>query len=62
MSPSIGGPRRHKPGALSVGEVLLAGAQDVPDPVQRVTLAAAVAVDLLLHAAPHVIDQLGGRV
>ena len=36
--------------------VLGAGAQDVPDPVQRVVLAAPVAVDLLLDPAPDVDD------
>jgi hypothetical protein len=46
---------------LAVGEVLFAGPQDVPDPVQRVVLAAAVAVDLLLDSAPHVVDHGGGE-
>ena len=44
---------------LSVGEVLDAGAQDVADPVERVGLAAAVAVDVLLDPAPDFVD--GGR-
>ena len=36
---------------MAVGEVLGAGAQDVPDPVQRVVLAAPVAVDLCCTGA-----------
>ena len=49
-------------GALPVGEILGAGAQDVPDPVQRVTGAAAVAVDLLLDPASDIIDHAGGQL
>jgi hypothetical protein len=58
----VGGPRRGEPGALPVGEVLFAGAQDVPDPVQRIVLAAAVAVDLLLHPPANIVDDLGGQL
>jgi len=47
---------RFKAGLLPVGEVFLAGAQDVADPIQRVGLAASVAVDLLLDAAADLID------
>ena len=43
-----GGERPLDPGALFVGEVLGAGAQDGLDPVERVALAAAVTVQLLL--------------
>jgi hypothetical protein len=46
-------------GPLPVGEVLDAGAQDVADPVERVGLAAAVAVDVLLDPATDLVD--GGR-
>ena len=44
--------------ALPVGEALLAGAEQVPDPVERVGLAAA---DLLLEAAPALVDGGGGE-
>ena len=57
-----GGERRLQPGALPVGEVLLPGAQDVPDSVQRVALAAPVAGGLLLHPAADVVDDLGGEL
>ena len=40
--------RRYEPGVLAVGEVPLAGAQDVPHPIQRVVPPATVAVDVLL--------------
>ena len=47
---------------MSVGEVLGAGAQDVPGPIEGVVLAAAVAVGLLLHPAPHVIYDCGRQL
>jgi hypothetical protein len=47
----VGGERGVEPGALPVGESLLAGAEQVPDPVERVGLAAAVAVDVLSTAS-----------
>ena len=43
--------------ALPVGEALLAGAEQVPDPVERVGLAAAVAVDLLLEPAAALAER-----
>jgi hypothetical protein len=46
---------------LAVGQVLLAGAQDVPDPVQRVALAATVAVDVLLDPAADFVHDAGGE-
>ena len=46
---------------LALGEVLPASAQDVPDPIERVVTAAAVAVDLLLDPTPDVVDDLGGE-
>ena len=58
----IGGERGLEPGLLSVGQVLDPGAQDVPDPVQGVVLASAVAVDILLDPAPGVIDRGGGEL
>jgi hypothetical protein len=42
---------------LPLGEASGAGAQDVADPVQRVVLAAAVAVDVLLDPAPDLVDR-----
>ena len=57
----VGGPRVLEPGALALGQVLFAGAQDVPDPVQRVVLAAAVTVDFLLDPAPDLINCLRGE-
>ena len=47
---------------MPVGEVLLPGAQDVPDPVQGVVPAAAVAGGVLLHPTPHIVDDLGGAL
>ena len=46
----------------SVGEVLLACAQDVPDSVERVVLAAAVTVDVLLDPAVGLVDDLRGEL
>lgn len=54
----VGGPRTREPGLLPVCEVFLAGAQDVPDPIERIVLAATVAVDLLLHPATDVVDDV----
>lgn len=42
--------------------MFLACAQQVADPVERVALAAAVPVHLLLHAASHVVDDLGAKL
>ena len=57
--PLVGGPRRGQARFLPVGEVLRPGAQDIPDPVQRVVLAAAVAVDLLLNPAADIVNDRG---
>jgi len=46
----------------ALGEVLPASAQDVPDPIERIVTAAAVAVDLLLDPTPDVVDDLGGEL
>ena len=43
---------------MTVGQVLLARAQDVPDPVQRVVSSSSVACGVLLHAAADVVDDL----
>ena len=45
----VGSDRAVQPGTLPVGELLLTTAQDRADAVERVVLAATVAVDLLLH-------------
>jgi hypothetical protein len=50
-----------EPGTLPIGELLGTAAQDHPDPVQRVVVAAAVAVYLLLHPASHLVDGLRHR-
>jgi len=52
----VGGERCFQAGPLPVGEVLDAGAQDVADPVERVGLAAAVAVDVLLDPAADLVE------
>ena len=44
-----------EPGALALGEAVLAGAQDVADPVQRVVAAAAVPAGVLQDSAPHIV-------
>ena len=54
----VGGDGAVEPGALPVGEPVLAAAQDVPDPVQRVTGAAAVPEGLLLDPAPDFVDRV----
>jgi len=54
--------RGLEPGPLPVGEVLLTGAQDVPDPVQRVAPAPAVAGGVLLHPPAHIVDDLRGQL
>ena len=41
-------------------QVFLASAQDVPNPVQRVVLVAAVAVDVLLDPAADFVHDAGG--
>ena len=58
----VRGERRGETCALPVGQVLLPGAQDVPDPVQRVVLASAVPVELLLNPAADLIDHVGGEL
>jgi len=57
----VGGECGGQPVALPVGEAFLAGAEQVPDPVERVGLAAAVAVDLLLEPAAALVDGGGGE-
>lgn len=47
----VGFDRGGEPGALLVGEVLRAGAEDGLDPVERVALATAVPEGVLLDAA-----------
>jgi len=54
----VGCPGALEPDALPIGEVFLACSQQVADPVERVALAAPVAMDLLLHAASHVVVDL----
>lgn len=58
----VGSDRPLQAGALPVGQVLFSGSQDGADPVQRVPLAAAVPVDLLLNPAAHVVDGLGAEL
>jgi hypothetical protein len=55
------GERGLEPGLLTVGQVLLAGAQDVPDPIERVVSTSAVAGGVLLHPAPDLVDDLGAQ-
>ena len=55
----VGVERLLQSGLLPVGEFLGAAVQDVPDAVEGVTGAAAVAVDLLLQPTPDLIH--GGR-
>jgi hypothetical protein len=47
---------------LPVGEPVLPAAQDVPDPVQRITRAAAVAQGLLLHPAAALVDGVTAQL
>jgi hypothetical protein len=42
--------------------VLFTGAKNVADPVQRVVLAPAVAVDVLLHPTSDLVDDTGGEL
>lgn len=49
------------PGALAVGDFLLPAAQDRPDPVERVGLAAAVSTDVYLHTASGLVDGSGAE-
>ena len=58
----VGSERGRQPGVLPVDEAFLAGAEQVPDPVERVGLAAAVAVDLLLEPAAALVDGGGGEL
>lgn len=50
-----------EPGVLPVGEVLCACAEDVPDPVERIVAAAAVAVDVLLDPTRATVADLTER-
>jgi hypothetical protein len=52
----VGGECCLEAGPLPVGDVFLTRAQDVADPVERVGLAAAVAVDVLLDPAADLVD------
>lgn len=47
---------------LPVGQVPLAGAKDVADPIQRVTPSAATAVNVMPHWAPDLVDDLCGEL
>ena len=58
----IGGDRLGEPILVTLGEVFLAGTENVADPVERVILAAAMTVDVLLDAAADLIDSLGGEL
>jgi hypothetical protein len=58
----VGDDRPVEPCSLPLGELLLATAQDHADAVERVVLASAVAVDLLLHPAPDLVDCLGAEL
>jgi len=48
--------------ALPVGEALLTGAEEVPDPVERVGLAATVALDLMLEPAAALAERYRQRL
>lgn len=48
--------RRGEAVLLAFGQVLGAGMQDVPDPVQRNILAAAVAVDVVLDSSAYLVE------
>lgn len=52
----IGCPCALQPGVLAFGELLSPGAQDVPDPVERVPGPAPVPVDVLLDPAADLIE------
>lgn len=56
------GPRIREAAALPAGEVSSSGAQDVPEPIERVILVATVAADLLLDPATEVIDDSCGEL
>ena len=58
----VGGEPQLQARALPVGQVFGAGAQDVADPIERVGLAAAVAVDLLLDTAADLVDRGGAEL
>ena len=58
----VGSDRAVQPGTLPVGELLLTTAQDRADAVERVVLAATVAVDLLLHTLAVLVDGLGAEL
>jgi hypothetical protein len=50
----------RQPGALLVGEQVRAGVQGPPGPVQRVVLAAAVPVEVLLDPAAALVQRVTG--
>jgi len=58
----VSGDRLVEPGSLTIGELFLAAAQDRSDPVERVALAAAVAMDLLLDPAADLVHGLGAEL
>ncbi len=58
----VGADRFLQASPLSVGEVLDPAPEDGADSVQRVALAAAVAVDLLLHPAADLVDCGGAEL
>ena len=47
---------------MPVGEALLTGAEEVPDPVERVGLAATVALDLMLEPAAALAERYRQRL
>lgn len=55
----IGVDRDREAGLLAFGEFLFTTAQDGADAVQRVTLAATVAVDVLLDPSAHLVHYPG---
>ena len=54
--------RGIEPGLLPVGESFLPGAEDVADPVERITSASAVPEGVLLDAAADLIDRGGAEL
>ncbi len=56
------GERGIEPGLLPVGESFLPGAEDVADPVERITSASAVPEGVLLDAAADLIDRGGAEL
>jgi hypothetical protein len=49
-------------GMLPVGEVLLAGEQGAPDPIQRVVFVAASFQGVLLDAAADLVEGVAGQL